>query len=281
MDQIQSALQELEALHKRYKILHTIHIGVYAVVFLLLVFGFQVGVVLGLVNVAVYFLVIRPTAKKYSETLGRYAVSCGLWQRLEEAHWTDPLSLQELTDLELLPSPNGKPLSRRRWQGKQGAGHFTCGELTYNYIPPHEPRKNAQFLSGTLLTFDLTWKPEGELLLLKRDLVPAEVKQAMTAEKGYVSQPLPAESWADGYELWLRGIPPEGLTQLLRSALREGAGVSALRIAPSGMSVFLHNRFFSHGTISPRIAPTRQQLQVDLLPELKPLLTLRDALDQL
>lgn len=274
METFETARSKLLALRKRVQVLYLILAALYVVAFVCLLLSYRmVGVVMALINVALYLFVVRRQAKAYEQAMAQACVRFGTaapWQNVQFTPEGGPTQA-EVEQLQLLPMHTGQNVLLHRNSFTATANGLTlqASEVTLHYPAKVGKRDSYRFLSGTLLTARHPANSAGaDWLLVKKDGVDAEALQKFVQQCHYRVAAAPAEL-DEGYALYTHAdsaAPPRTVARQVAKLSGLGQGFTALRLWPEGAALFLDKRFFT-GRYRPRTEPEEALLRANGLPE--------------
>ena len=149
---------KLAAQRRRVQILFAAHTAVYAIALLLMVFQHMtVGMVLGVANLLLHFLLIRGQLKGYSRSATDANLLLGVCQPLAEPRCTGGAGMTDeaFDALALLPIRRGKGrslMAHNGFAGRLNDMEVQGFEATLHYPVEKNGKTEFQFLNGTLLT---------------------------------------------------------------------------------------------------------------------------------
>ena len=264
---------KLAAQRRRVQILFVAHTAVYAIALLLMVFQHMTaGMVLGVANLLLHFLLIRGQLKGYSQSATDANLLLGVCQPLTEPRCTGGAGMTDeaFDALALLPIRRGKGrslMAHNGFAGRLNDMEVQGFEATLHYPVEKNGKTEFQFLNGTLLTAGWQQPVSGSCLLLHKHLLEPGAEQAFLEQHRLrtVTPDTPALK-----EYLLCAEHPEQVPQAVCRHLallaQAAPGLGAVRLAPHQAAVFLVNRFYSR-RIKVRELPDTAALTTNPLPE--------------
>lgn len=270
----QLRLQLKEQRH-RTQMIGLVHIAVYVIAIVLMVLRMQgPAMVLGMVNVMLYFLLVRRLLTRYSQAVTNGNLLCGLCKPLEEAWCTDGSGMTEaeFEDLKMLPLRRGKGSSlllHNGFAGHLGELSIKGFEATFHYPYVTDKGKTAyRFLNGTLLVSRGEKKEGADWLLLHKSLLEKDAEQLFLEQNGYRNVSISAGGLEEFllYTAQESAEVPEALCQHLELLARGAKSLGAVRLGSDVCAVFLVNRFYTR-QVKVRELPEAAALCANPLPE--------------
>lgn len=270
--------QELAQLRRKVQVYYTAHTVLYAAALLLLIWKptRMAGLVLGVANMAFYFLWLRGKVKGYSTAATQANIRLGICAPLTDAALTgrSGITAEDLDRWQFLPRRLGKGSSllvQNGFTGKLDDGQTVSGtEVTLHY--PYETaggKETFSFLNGTLLWTTAPAPEQGDWLLYHKGMLHELSQRAYLAQHGYFPVELGEDGLGETFECYshTEGAQlPDYLARRLEKIAADSKTLGAVRICEQGSMLFFRNRFYTV-TLKVRDLPEEKELEANLLPE--------------
>lgn len=276
MEEIIKAIEDMRVKRRNLQILVIGYGVVFVGALLLLAFSQSlIGIVICIVNLVLYFVLIRPRLLGYQDAVNNATVRFGIaapLEGIENDAAKGGLTKEEFTALELLPllPEKNSLLCRNSFSGKKDGMTLRGSELSFQATGTSaQGNEKYRFLSGTVLTaaYDAPTK-EGDWLLLGPGLMSRVVKEQFLTENGYHEAKV-SEVLDKKFTLYTRSDAeemPEWLERRVTNLTEQHKSVYALRFKQGAAAVYLHDRFYTFN-LKLKDLPTPEALSHNYLPE--------------
>lgn len=276
MEAINNAIEAMRAKRRNLQILFIGYAVVFVAALLLLAYGRSyIGIAICVVNLAVYFVLLRPRLLGYQDMVNDATVRFGVAEPLEQPENDSAkggLTREEFTALELLPlmPTENALLCRNNFSGEKDGMTLRGSELTFQATgTAAQGKERYRFLTGTILTADYhAPTKEGDWLVLGPGLMSREVKEQFLQENGY--RPVQAgETLEKKFSIYTRTDAeemPDWLERRVVTLTETHKKVYALRLKQGAAAVYLWDRFYTFN-LKLRDLPTPEGLSHNYLPE--------------
>ncbi|MEA4954049.1 MAG: hypothetical protein VB096_00830 [Pseudoflavonifractor sp.] len=283
----QNLISSLRTQFKQLRTLFLLYL-LAAVLALVLFFWNQVAtlVVLG-TSLLYHFLLVRPRSRSYEAAYVHACVQLTLERHLTQAHHTaEPTLTEDELRAARLIADNCGPGSILLREGGAGLGNgreIRLGDATFAHSFPMDGKTHHEFVTGCWIRVPLTrdtgldWRS-----LPPQVMLPASRVRFREAYPDLEGLALDNPLWKDCLILRPAGtpdLPAPGVLRALEALRKHSTARVAVCVQGNILHVFLVNRTLGQ-KVNIRLAPSSQQLERDLLPELKDILSLADRLEQ-
>lgn len=276
METVEQAIETMRSKRLKLQITMIVYALVFIAALLLLAFSWAViGLAICVVNLAAYFMFIRPQLLGYQDIVNTAAVRFGVAGPLEQVEADAAkggLTKEEFTALELLPLLPEKHslLTRNSFTGKKDGMTLRGSELTFQATGTSaEGPARYRFLTGTLLTaaYDAPTK-EGDWLVLGPGLMDKQTKEQFLTENSYRAVEV-GEALDKKFTVYTRSDEenmPEWLERRVSNLCENHKKVYALRFKQGAAAAYLCDRFYTFN-LRLKDLPSPEALNHNYLPE--------------
>ncbi|MBR1709588.1 MAG: hypothetical protein IJ719_12280 [Clostridia bacterium] len=266
----------MEEIAKKRRQLQTISIFCFALLIAITVLFFYRIRVVAFVTYALlllfYFLWFRRQRQSYSDLIAEAQLRFGLCKNDTDAKYigrTGP-NASEFDQMGILPIQQDEHglLLRQGFAYQEDGLGIRGWEIAFHFLNGSNAKNKYDFLSGSLIEIQLADDP-GNLLMFNDIVLSERHRVAFTDRLGF--SPVQA---ADLKDIFVYSDHPENINpeifEKISTLLKAAPRISALRLRPGCVLVFMQNRFYTTN-VKVRDLPTQKQLESNPLPEIEPI----------